>query len=132
MRLEVFPDETVAPEDLDSTTEPSSLTDELRLYLQTEVIRRRCEARRIAHLRKMNRRTLSRRLRAEGTTFKQLADEVYFQVAKKLLADPCMSLAQISAILNFSQPSAFTHAFRRWSGITSSAWRLANRAPKAP
>ncbi|MGX9981560.1 helix-turn-helix transcriptional regulator [Methylobacterium fujisawaense] len=123
MHPESFPDGAVAPEDLDATIEPSSLTDELRLYLQTEVTRQRCEARRVAHLRKINRRTLSRRLRAEGTTFKQLADEAHFQVAKKLLADPCMSLAQISAILNFSQPSAFTHAFRRWSGMTPSAWR---------
>ncbi len=56
----------------------------------------------------MNRRTLSRRLRAEGTTFTQLADEAHFQVAKKLLADPCMSLAQISAVLKFSDPSGFT------------------------
>ncbi len=126
MRLEFYPDETVAPEDLDEITGPSSLKDELRLYLQTEVTRRRCEARRIAHLKKMNRRTLSRRLRAEGTTFKELADEVQFQVAKKLLADPCMSLSQISAILNFSHPSAFTHAFRRWSGMTPSAWRRSN------
>jgi len=126
MHRESFPDGTVAPDDLDATTEPSSLTDELRLYLQTEVTRSRCGARRIAHLRKMDRRTLSRRLRAEGTTFKQLADEVHFQVAKKLLADPCTSLAQVSAILKFSQPSAFTHAFRRWSGMTPSAWRRSN------
>jgi len=126
MRFEGFPYETIAPEDLDETTEPCSLTDELRLYLQTEVTRRRCEARRIAHLRKMNRRTLSRRLRAEGTTFKQLADEVRLQAAKELLTEPCISLAQISAILNFSQPSAFTHAFRRWSGMTPSAWRRSN------
>jgi AraC-like DNA-binding protein len=123
MHPESFPDGTVAPKDLDATTEPSSLTDDLRLYLQTEVTRQRCELRRIAHLRKINCRTLSRRLRAEGTTFKQLADEAHFQVAKQLLADRCMSLAEISAILNFSQPSAFTHAFRRWSGMTPSAWR---------
>ncbi|WP_238179919.1 helix-turn-helix domain-containing protein, partial [Methylobacterium oxalidis] len=36
------------------------------------------------------------------------------------------SLAQISAILHFSEPAAFTHAFRRWSGTTPSAWRQAN------
>ena len=78
MRLEDYPEETVATEDLDATTEPFSLMDELRLYLQAKLTRRRCEARRIAHLRKMNRRTLSHRLRAEGATFKQLADEVHF------------------------------------------------------
>ncbi|WP_431310832.1 hypothetical protein [Methylobacterium oxalidis] len=35
-------------------------------------------------------------------------------------------MAQISAILHFSEPAAFTHAFRRWSGTTPSAWRQAN------
>nr|WP_238179788.1 AraC family transcriptional regulator [Methylobacterium dankookense] len=30
---------------------------------------------------------------------------------------------QISATLDFSEPSAFTQAFRRWSGVTPSSWR---------
>ena len=107
--------------------QPSTLTDELRQYLQTAVTRQRCKAERVARLRLMNRRTLSRHLRAEGTTFKQLANEAQFRVAKQLLADTSMSLAQISAALDFSEPAAFTHAFRRWSGMTPSAWRQANR-----
>jgi AraC-like DNA-binding protein len=48
-------------------------------------------------------------------------------VAKQLLADTSMSLTQISTALNFSEPAAFTHAFRRWSGMAPSIWRQANR-----
>ena len=127
MHTEGLPDQTTEAEDLEAITEPSSLTYELRHYIHAEVTRRRCKARRVAHLRKISRRTLHRQLQAEGTTFKQLADEVHFQVARKLLSDPCLSLAQISAALNFSEPSGFTHAFRRWAGITPSAWRKANQ-----
>jgi AraC-like DNA-binding protein len=105
-----------------------SLTEELRQYLRTQVSRHRCRAERVARLRLVGRRTLSRQLRAEGTTFRQLAGEAQFQVAKQLLADTSMSLTEISAILNFSEPAAFTHAFRRWSGMPPSAWRLKNRA----
>jgi AraC-like DNA-binding protein len=105
----------------------SSLTDKLREYLQTAVTRQRCNAERVARMRLLNRRTLSRKLRAEGTTFRQLANEALSQVAKQLLADTCMSLTEISVVLNFSEPAAFTHAFRRWSGTTPSAWRRANR-----
>ncbi|WP_147029534.1 helix-turn-helix domain-containing protein, partial [Methylobacterium oxalidis] len=42
-------------------------------------------------------------------------------------ADTSMNLGQISAALDFSEPAALTHAFRRWSGMTPSAWRRANR-----
>ncbi|AWN42896.1 AraC family transcriptional regulator [Methylobacterium durans] len=105
----------------------TTLTDKLREYLQTAVTRQRCTAERVARLRLVTRRTLSRRLRAEGTSFRRLASEAQFRAAKQLLADTSMSLAQISGCLDFSEPAAFTHAFRRWSGTTPSAWRRANR-----
>ncbi|KAA0115659.1 AraC family transcriptional regulator [Methylobacterium sp. P1-11] len=107
--------------------QPNMLTDELRHYLQTAVTQQRCSAERVARVRLTNRRTLSRRLRAEGTSFRQLASETQFRVAGGLLADTSMSLGQISAVLQFSEPAAFTHAFRRWSGMTPSAWRLNHR-----
>ncbi|MER2269845.1 AraC family transcriptional regulator [Methylobacterium oxalidis] len=107
--------------------QPSTLTDKLRDYLQTAVTRQRCNAERVARLKLLNRRTMSRRLRAEGTSFRQLANAARFRVAKQLLADTGMDLAQISDCLDFSEPAAFTHAFRRWSGTTPSAWRRANR-----
>jgi AraC-like DNA-binding protein len=71
----------------------------------------------------VDRRTLSRWLRSEGTSFRHVADEARFSVAKQLLADAHMSLAEISAALGFSEPAAFSHAFRRWTGTTPSAWR---------
>ncbi|WP_336492588.1 AraC family transcriptional regulator, partial [Methylobacterium nigriterrae] len=107
--------------------EPSSLTDELRGYLRTAVTRQRCKAKRVARLRMVTPRTLTRRLRAEGTSFRRLANEAQFRVARQLLADTGMSMAQISAALDFSEPAAFTHAFRRWAGMAPSAWRQANR-----
>jgi AraC-like DNA-binding protein len=106
--------------------QPYTLTDELLRYLHTVETRRHCMAKRVARLRQVNRRTLCRRLKAEGTSFRRLASEAQFRTAKQLLADTRMSMTQISAALDFSEPSAFTHAFRRWSGMTPSAWRQAN------
>ncbi|MDR7036015.1 AraC-like DNA-binding protein [Methylobacterium sp. BE186] len=105
----------------------STLTDKLREYLQTAVTRQRCKVEKVARLRLVNRRTFSRQLRAEGTSFKQLSNEAQFRVAKHLLADTSMAIAHISVALDFSEPAAFTHAFRRWSGMAPSAWRQANR-----
>ncbi|NEU13337.1 AraC family transcriptional regulator [Methylobacterium sp. BTF04] len=108
----------------------SNLTDALRQYLRVQVTRQRCKAERFARLRLLNRRTLSRRLKAEGTTFKHLVNETQYQVAKQLLTDTSMSMTQISAVLEFSEPAAFSHAFRRWSGMTPSAWRCMNQTVK--
>lgn len=105
----------------------SNLTEELRRYLRAHVTRQRCKAERVARMRLVHRRTLSRHLRAEGTTFRQLSNEALFRVAKQLLVDTSMTLTQISTALNFSEPAAFTHAFRRWSGMAPSAWRQENR-----
>lgn len=105
----------------------SNLTDDLRQYLRAQVTRQRCKAEQVAHLRLVSLRTLSRHLRSEGTTFRQLANEAQCQVAKQLLTDTSMTMAQVSAILDFSEPAAFSHAFRRWSGMTPSAWRRDHR-----
>ncbi|MBP1178283.1 AraC family transcriptional regulator [Methylobacterium sp. PvR107] len=107
--------------------QPYTLTDELRRYLQIAVTRQRCTADRVAHRQMTNRRTMARRLRAEGTSFKQLTSETQFQVAQRLLVDTGLSVTQISEVLHFSELAAFTHAFRRWSGVAPSVWRLENR-----
>jgi AraC-like DNA-binding protein len=109
----------------------SNLTEELRRYLRTQVTRQRCHAEQAARMRLVTRRTMSRHLKAQGTTFRRLAAEAQFQVAKQLLADTSMSVTQISTALNFSEPAAFTHAFQRWSGMTPIAWRRENQPVEA-
>ncbi|MGH1590242.1 AraC family transcriptional regulator [Methylobacterium phyllosphaerae] len=106
----------------------SNFTDDLRQFLRAQVTRGRCKAEQVARLRLVSLRTLKRRLKSEGTTFKQLANEAQCDVAKQLLADTRMTMAQVSAILDFSEPAAFSHAFRRWSGMTPSAWRREHQA----
>ena len=83
----------------------------------------RCSSEAIARHLSVNRRTLSRRLRGVGAGFKALADEVRFDIARQLLTETDITLAQVSAALDFSEPAAFTRAFRRWSGRTPSEWR---------
>lgn len=109
--------------------EPSSSQDgrqliaDLRRVLRTELLRDNCSAAVIARLFSMHRRTMSRHLRTEGLAFRQVANEVRFQIACDLLENTDMALSQIAAVLRYSELSAFTRAFRRWSGQTPSAWR---------
>ncbi|AWB23044.1 AraC family transcriptional regulator [Methylobacterium currus] len=103
------------------------LTDELRRHLRTILIRGRLSAQRAAETMAVHRRTLSRRLKAAGTCYRSVANETRLAVARQLLADTDLGLAEISAALDFSEPAAFTHAFRRWTGTTPSAWRRDRR-----
>jgi len=61
-------------------------------------------------------RTLRRRLTEEGTSFQEVLDEVRFGLATEYLAETLLPLQEISALLGYSEPGNFTHAFKRWSG----------------
>lgn len=99
------------------------LTEDLRRLLRTELLRDTCSAATVARLFSMHRRTLTRHLRTEGLAYRQVANEVRFEIACQLLQNTNMTLSQVAAALKYSEPSAFTRAFRRWSGQTPSAWR---------
>jgi AraC-like DNA-binding protein len=71
----------------------------------------------------MNRRTLARRLRTSGTTFREVLDGARFDTARGLLQGSGASLADIALKLGYADATAFTRAFRRWSGSSPAAWR---------
>lgn len=68
-------------------------------------------------------RTLQRRLQAQGISYSALVDNVRRTLAEQYLADPALSLAQCAMRLGYSEQSAFTHAFKRWTGETPHGWR---------
>lgn len=103
--------------------------EDLCRILRTRILNGRCSAETIAGLFAMHRRTLSRHLHAEGTGFRHLTDEIRFDIARQMLVDTNISLSQIAAALGYSEASAFTRAFRRWSGKPPAAWRAEHRHP---
>ncbi len=72
----------------------------------------------------MSARSLQRRLRASGTTFSQVLEEARAQYARKLLVERESSLNEIAGALGFSEHSAFSRAFKRWTGDTPSRFRV--------
>ncbi len=81
----------------------------------------------IAQALAIHRRTLNRRLSAEGTTFQKVLDQVRCAVAKELLGDSDISIAEIAALLKYADYVSFTRAFKRWTGASPGAWRKAAR-----
>lgn len=68
-------------------------------------------------------RALRRKLHREGAAFETIKDEVRHAAARELLRLGDLSIADISATLDYASPSAFVHAFRRWSGTSPGRWR---------
>lgn len=73
-------------------------------------------ARQAAKALAMSERTLHRRLRQEGTTFRALLDQFRHEKAVALLHSRRHSVAEIGFLLGYSELSAFYRAFRRWTG----------------
>lgn len=71
----------------------------------------------------MSARTLHRRLSEAGTSFSETLDAVRRELAEQYVTDPTRSLSEISFLLGFSEQSAFSRAFRRWTGQPPSAAR---------
>ncbi len=77
-------------------------------------------------------RTLRRRLANMGTSFQEQLDSVRYDRAAQQLRVGQESVARIAERLGFASTTAFQRAFRRWTGMTPSAFRLGERAEGAP
>jgi len=77
----------------------------------------------VAHALGLSQRTLQRRLAALDLTFQGVVDETRHELARRYLDDPGKSVTEVTFLLGFSEQSAFTRAFRRWSGMAPSAYR---------
>ena len=76
----------------------------------------------------ITRRTLTRRLQREGTSFTELLDDVRKQAAVHYLDTSDHSIEDIAFLLGFSESSAFVRAFKRWQGVAPASYRRAGRA----
>lgn len=76
-------------------------------------------------------RTLQRELQAEGRSFKEVVDATRLDLARRYLADPALTLTETAFLLGYSELSAFSRAFRRWTGETALAFRATRVARSA-
>lgn len=68
-------------------------------------------------------RTLQRKLRDEDTSFKELLKDTRMQLARKYLRSPGRSVVETAYLLGFSEPSTFSRAFKRWTGVAPAQYR---------
>jgi AraC-like DNA-binding protein len=71
----------------------------------------------------MSTRTLARKLSDEGLNFTEVLQQLRRDLAHRYLDDPRLHISKIAWLLGFNDLSAFTHAFKRWTGKTPSQIR---------
>ena len=58
-----------------------------------------------------------------GVTFEKIYDELRHRLALHYLANPKVSINETAYLVGFSEPAAFSRAFKRWTGISPTAYR---------
>jgi AraC-like DNA-binding protein len=77
----------------------------------------------VARVLHMSARTLQRRLEEEQTRFTEVLDRARLDLARRLLADPALPLADVAFRLGFADLATFSRAFKRWTGKPPGQWR---------
>jgi AraC-like DNA-binding protein len=113
------------------TSNADDFVARLRRELRMILLGRKGSVGEVARRLSLHRRTLNRRLQARGTSVHRLVEEVRFEIARQLVVNTRMPLTEVAAVLGYADASAFTRAFRRWTGHVPSAWRRAHAAPGA-
>ena len=78
----------------------------------------------------MHPRTLNRRLKESGTSFRALYNEARRQTAYQLLRDTRTRIESIAALLGYADDTAFSRAFSKWEGIPPGKWRRQTQGAK--
>ncbi|MHA7924933.1 MAG: AraC family transcriptional regulator [Marinobacter sp.] len=73
----------------------------------------------------ISKRTLARRLKREGTGFREIRDRILARQAGNYLKDRHLSIESVATLLGYHDGASFRRAFKRWYGITPDQYRRA-------
>lgn len=103
----------------------STLERALRARLRAALAQGNADPARMASLLGVSERTLQRRLAECGRNYTTIVDDFRREESARLLCDRSVPLIEVANRLGYAEQTSFTRAFRRWMGVTPSAWREA-------
>ncbi|MEX2476769.1 AraC family transcriptional regulator [Marinobacter sp.] len=101
----------------------SPLIDEVRRRIGRQLPEASPEIASVAEGMDLSVRTLQRQLTAAGTSFLKEVAAVRQEIAERYLRETRLGLVDIALLLGYSEHSAFTRSFIRWTGTTPLAYR---------
>ncbi|QTH45458.1 helix-turn-helix transcriptional regulator [Cohnella sp. LGH] len=109
---------------LDEHLRSRSLCEAVKQLQKRNLVGGRPDIRIVASELGMSDRTLQRRLRDEGTSFKHLLAQARHEQALSYLADPSLDIKEIAFLVGYEDQNSFYRAFRLWERDTPANWRV--------
>ena len=100
-----------------------NIADQVRVLIRKNLDIQKVGEETITQFLPFERRTLQRKLKDEGTGYRQLLGEVRLEMAKELLRESDISITRIAERLSYSGVATMTRAFKAQTGFSPSAWR---------
>jgi AraC-like DNA-binding protein len=110
-------------ERVQSRSDAQSFCDRVASALTPTSIQQKVSMKRMAEEMRISPSTLYRRLNSERKSFQRLLDARREALAKRLLANSSMSIADVASALGYAENASFTRAFRRWTSISPRQYR---------
>ncbi len=117
---------------LDLGPDGGDLETAIRARLRTLLPDGKADAASVARTLGLSERTMSRRLRETGKTWRSVLDGFREAEAERLLSSGRAGLSDVAFRLGFSDQTAWNRAFRRWKGMSPTEWLEARSGPRAP
>lgn len=95
-----------------------SISAQVKQIISKQLSKDAVDAEKIAAQLHMSRHTLYRKLKTEGRSFQELIEQVRKEKAIRYIKEKRYSLSEIAFLLGFSELSAFSRAFKRWTGTS--------------
>jgi len=107
---------------------PMSMAEEVQCVLHQLLPGGNASSASVARLFGISERSLRLRLRAEGTRLQRLLADTRFELARHLLQNTRLPMAQIAAALCYADSAVFSRAFLGWAGVSPRQWRAGQQA----
>lgn len=104
------------------------LIERLPEVMRRSLLSEQFAARDVANVFGLHERTLHRRLRDSGTSFRKELDAARKTVSEQLLGTTNLPVCDIATALGYADSSGFIRAFQRWSKTSPSSWRKRNNS----
>ncbi|MBR9871514.1 MAG: AraC family transcriptional regulator [Gammaproteobacteria bacterium] len=105
----------------------SPLVDDVRRRIGRLLSEQQLDIATVAASMGVSTRTLQRQLAREGTSFLNEVAAVRREMAERYLRETNLGLVDIALVLGYSEHSAFTRSFVRWTGMTPNEFRQQGR-----
>ena len=110
---------------------PNNLSAQISYLIRQALLTGDCSIERVSSYLSMNKRTLQRQLKAAGVSYKELLENVRFDIATRYLLDSNGSLTNLADMLCYAELSAFSNAFKQRFKQSPRQWKKENMAKVA-